>query len=100
MPEGDYTFVSLGLGIVPLLAKNWRALLLLTALPLIPAILVAFSPDPWALLATAVLGIPVAIGAAARALSLFAERLGHPRPYSLWIEVLFIAAIIVFSLRA
>lgn len=99
MSGGYLTFLIVVLGIVPVLATNWRWLILLTALALIPAILAGLLPDdPWAIAAAFLLGIPVAIGAVARALSLVAERLGHRRPYSLWMEVLVFAAVISFFL--
>ena len=76
-------------------AKNWQWLFLLAALSALPAIvmylLASWETDPWAPVAVLIVASPAALGITARALSLVAEKLGHPRPYSLWIEALFVS---------
>lgn len=98
--EPEVFAVILGSCIAPMFAKNWQWLFLLAALSALPAIVVyllaSWETDPWAPVAVLIIASPAALGITARALSLVAEKLGHPRPYSLWIEALFVSPAILY----
>ncbi|MEM8740313.1 MAG: hypothetical protein AAGE13_02360 [Pseudomonadota bacterium] len=80
--------------LLPVLARGWLWLGLLGLFALLPtALLLLLSltqsddmAQGFGVLFAVTSALPALAGAAARALSLAARSIGHPRPWSLWIE--------------
>lgn len=89
-------FILICMFAVPAMAAGWRSLAIRSGLVLAPLSLLLLlslaSEDReagYAIMILVVLLVPPLLGTLAHALSLSADRLGHSRPKSLWIEALF-----------
>lgn len=89
------------LSLVPAMAANWRSLAIRSGLTLgLLSLLLAWNllvsrPDE-ATIFLLVLAVPPFLGTVARGMSLLAEKMGHGRPASLWIEVLVFLPVLVY----
>jgi hypothetical protein len=97
--------ISYCLLIFYILAKSvdWKSLAVRASVMLVPLIsLLALSliePDEGTIIVI-VLIIPPSLGALARVLSLLAEKWGHSRPGSLWIEAIFFLLPVTYAILA
>ena len=91
------------IGALPMLAKSWSGLAKLALVAVVPAIIllvtVSLESSDYAIVAAAISVAPAILGTLARSLSLAARSLGHQRPYSLWIEAVFILPVVLFALN-
>ncbi|MEL6234732.1 MAG: hypothetical protein AAFR46_10005 [Pseudomonadota bacterium] len=92
--------------LLPILARGWLWLGLLSLFALAPCALLLLlavtqredMAQGFGLLFAAASALPALAGGAARLLSLGARAIGHPRPWSLWIEGLAALAILAVFL--